>query len=229
MIMKVWKGLLVLSTVGFCLAGGSVKRQTDEECDNVSNGINAILRPCRTGTIECIESQDFDFLGMLLCTPRGRTNYNALARCRGQDFADQIYATVCSGPGAIEPTGGSGSPRCFELVRASPGVDAFQACCRNSNVTGSCDDSCRTQLQALEAQLACCTQTSPYVFYFETCGNGVTLQTLYASCNVTLPHPCEHLFSPSPTFPVTARGCLTTPRVGTVFALFLIVPLLFVQ
>ena len=224
--MKMWNGLFLLSTVGLCLAGRDLKRQSDSECGDVAAGINAVLQPCRTGTIQCIESQDFNFLGMLLCNEQGRSNYDVLARCRGQEFVDQIYATVCSGPDAIQPTGGSGSPRCFELVGASPGVDAFQACCRNPNATGSCDDACQSELQALEAQLACCTQTSPYVFYFETCGNGLTLQTLYESCNVSLPDPCEHLFTSNTA---TARGCLTTPKIGAIFVLFMIVKLLLLQ
>ena len=223
-----WKGLFLLSTVGLSLAGENSRRQSDDPaCIAVTTQLNSVLRACRTGTIQCVEdpSLNFDYLSGLLCVERARTNYETFARCRGQEFADQVFATICSGPGRDrEPTEGSSDPRCFELVRTNPGVEAFQACCRNPNVTGSCNNLCRTELQTLKRQLSCCTQTAPYVVYFETCGNGMTLQTLYESCGVSLPDPCNHLFTPVSTL-ATSAG--TTPDASAAATLALvIVPLL---
>ena len=222
-----WKGLLLISIVGLCLAGKNSRRQSgDDECLAVTNQLGMVLRSCRIGTIQCVEdpSLSLDFLNSILCVDDARTNYETFVRCQGQRFADQVFATICSGPSSTEPTGGSGDPRCFEVVRTNPGVEAFQACCRNPNVTGSCNDLCRTELQVLVRQLSCCTQTAPYVVYFESCGDGMTLQTLYESCGVSLPDPCNHLFTPTDGPLATSAG--TTPCAVAVTLALVIVSLL---
>ena len=223
-----WKGLFLIFTVGLCLAGKNSRRQSDDDCLAVTSQLDSVLRSCRTGTIQCVDdpSLDFGFLNGLLCVERARTNYDIFARCQGQRFADQVFATICSGPNGTEPTGGSGDPRCFEVVRTNPGVEAFQACCRNPNVTGRCNDLCRTELQVLKRQLSCCTQTAPYVVYFESCGNGMTLQTLYEFCGVSLPDPCNHLFTPVSTDDPLATSAGTTPGAAPVTLALVIVSLL---
>lgn len=200
--MKVLRFLYVVFFLGFVKS--ELHKRQDAECNMVSAGIDAILEPCREGIERCYEAQDPEMnLVPLLCVPPDdirRSRYDTLVRCQGQTIADQTFAAICGSPDCTNnsiPCNPEPEDRCFvrQLAEDSVGVAAFETCCTNYSTSDNCTNECRSQLMLFVDRVGCCTLTTPYIFYFDTCGGGATLQSLYSSCGVELPPPCGHPFS----------------------------------
>ena len=186
-------------------------KAADSECEDVTAGLNAVLSACLLGTRQCLEVAMLGSLGDLLCVAEGVSSYQTLVRCEGQTSADQTYATICGGP------------RCYELIPFNYGEEAYSACCGvNSTIPGSCSPECKEELEQLKDEVKCCVYSTPYLLYFSTCGEGITLETLYETCDVELPATCEHLFTFYDSLALAPKG-----TVPVIFGLLVLYTLLF--
>ena len=96
-----------------------------------------------------------------------------------------------------------GGDRCYDVATLNDGQAAFDACmCSSESQTfSSCSVECRDQLEQLTEDVGCCAHAAIYTFFFSSCGNAnidpplETIDTLFKSCNVTLPPTCLHTFS----------------------------------
>ena len=184
----------------------------DDDCEDVRSGLSQILDPCRQSVQTCIEAMDLAATSDLFCLPEARRQYNNFLECSGSNFTNQVFGALCSGANctqgpfeecAIEP-----EDRCFEQVGLNTGVEAYESCLCNSNQTfeeilgNNCPPGCATSLEQLMNDQGCCTQTTPYVLYFSTCGSQVeepidAINRLFGVCNVSLANPCYHPFQDS--------------------------------
>ena len=176
------------------------------ECDELSAQLQMIETPCRNGPLSCVSVVDFELLDPLLCTPgeEMQERYDDVVRCEGQRVADEAWGGTCGGPL------GSLGRRCYSLVDQTIdelATSAIAACCPMNSTVGSCSGECATQLTTLRNLLGCCTQTFLYTVYFQTCGAGTTLQSLYEFCEVNLEDPCRHLYSGEPD-PCSEEGVI---------------------
>lgn len=168
-----------------------VKRQ-EADCATLSSLFNPVAAMCLNGPLVCAEEAGFDTLEGFLCTPGAgtRERYDTFVECQSQLAADEVWGASAGAPGP--------NPRCYTLVDQSvndTATEAISECCPVNTTADNCSAECATQLEMLTTLLGCCTQTTIYTIFFQTCGGGVTLQSLYEFCQVSLEDPCVHLFS----------------------------------
>lgn len=173
------------------------RSQSAEVCAGFDLQLNAILNTCFQSVQSCLENGAMFVTVACVDTTVGLERFETALGCKGEVFADQLYATLCS----------DGEP-CYQRASRNYGTAAYEACC-GAAAGENCTAQCRSQLEALSNDLSCCVQTSAYVARFSTCrGGNTTLQGLYASCGLKLEKPCPHLFSIRT--PDISPGCSAT-------------------
>ena len=112
-----------------------------------------------------------------VCRPACRSLYDLQETCLGQLESDDRTAFYC----------GENQRRqaCYEAFQLNNGSQVLAAC---RNISATCTDSCRTELQNLIADVGCCVNS--FVYRFLNTANGCIFDT----CGVTAPSFCPHLF-----------------------------------
>ena len=178
----------------------------DDDCVEVQSGLSVILDPCRQSVQSCVEATDLAGTSALFCVPRARGQYNNFLECSGATFTNQVFGALCSGANCTEGpfTECVVGARCFEQVGLNTGAQAYETCQCNSNQTldeilSECPQGCAAELEQLVNDQGCCSNTTPYVLYFSTCGaqtanSDDAIDRLFGVCNMTLPNPCYQPF-----------------------------------
>lgn len=178
----------------------------DSDCDEVQTGLSQILDPCRQSVQSCVEAVDLAGTSALFCRPEARGQYSNFLECSGDLFTNQVFGALCSGANCTEGPFADCvvGAKCFEQVSLNSGVQAYETCQCNSNQTldeilSECPLGCAAELEQLVNDQGCCSNTTPYVLYFSTCGaqtpnSNDAIGRLFSVCNVTLPDPCYQLF-----------------------------------
>lgn len=191
------------------------KRQESEECAAITANLGPILEPCKRSTRECLASTSggfgtISFIQQLICPAEKsvRENiYDVLVDCRGQDYADLIYAGICGSMTTVNDT----DVNCIDAILSiNDGSSAKEACCQNSSDSES---QCASALQRFSDDLDCCTATIAFQFYFQDCGG---LAALFQANQVELPPLCNYTI-------YSGSGSLAaTGSVATLIAVFVL-------
>lgn len=212
--------IMYLKTLVLVLSFLSIAIAQDNDCDEVQNGLSQILDPCRQSVQSCVEAMDLAATSLLFCLPEARRQYNNFLECSGTIFTNQVFAALCSGANCTEGPFNECSieEKCFEQVRLNTGVQAYETCQCNSNLTleeilSKCSMGCAAELEQLVTDQGCCTNTTPYVLYFSTCGaqamnSDDAIYRLFDACNVTLLDSCYQPFQDASVTTTTKQGTI---------------------
>ena len=190
----------------------------DDDCNEVQSGLSVILDPCRQSVQSCVAATDLAGTSALFCLPEARRQYNNFLECSGVTFTNQVFGALCSGANCTEGPFAKcviGS-KCFEQVGLNTGVRAYETCQCSSNQTldeilTECPLGCAAELEQLVNDQGCCSNTTPYVLYFSTCGvqeanSDDAIGRLFEVCNVTLPDSCYQPFQDGESASAMVKG-----------------------
>ena len=218
--LEISNRIMCVKTLVITLSFLSIAIAQDNDCDEVQSGLSQILDPCRQSVQSCVEAMDLAATSLLFCLPEARRQYNNFLECSGAVFTNQVFGALCSGANCTEGPFEECAieEKCFEQVRLNTGVQAYETCQCNSNLTleeilSECPTGCAAELEQLVTDQGCCTNTTPYVLYFSTCGVQTTnsddaLYRLFDVCNVTLLDSCYQPFQDSSAASTTKQGTI---------------------
>ncbi len=200
----------------------SLFTRQNADCGTIASQLDGLLAPCSVSIDMCLSVAEPATLAKILCDEKKSFDtWRQLVICRGREFGDDIWTTVCS------EVNGS---KCYELMEehSELGNSTFQECCSNNQTT--CSNSCQSKLQSLVAELHCCVNSAPFKLLFGSCSLAVNttsespesmrLEMAFSSCGVDFPNYCEHPFTNNGQ-PERVRGSMASVILATVL-LFLV-------